>query len=229
MYGYAGSSASASSVAPFTSPAPMTNPAGQMAQATAVAQTAATSVATKAQAIISAVPAALQGLASPAAVADLPTLTGLGDFLDLGVLDVLSGTNGSIGSTRNIENLSYQLDGGEPDIKIPWGTVQSTPLAVAGLTGSSVGSSTVSASMGRATLVGELSAPQSWATAAPSTNYVAPTLQDSAFSEAMESGPAGQPGVPGMPIGGMGQGGSRFPGPKYGTRLTVMPRPLSVG
>ena len=229
MYGYAGSSASASTLTPFTSAPQTTNPAGQAAQGAAVAQTSATSAATHAQSIMSAIPTTLQGLASPAAAADPPSLTGLGDFFDFGVLDASSVTNGSIGSFRNIENASYQLDAGEPEIKIPWGTVQALPAPAAALaTGSGLGGGAVSAGMGRATLVGELSAPQSWAAAAPATRYVAPALPGSGFTDAPESGAAGTPGVPGMPIAGMGQG-SRFPGPRYGLRLTVMPRPIAVG
>jgi PPE-repeat protein len=247
MYVYAASSASASTLTPFTPPAQTTNPAGQAAQGAAVAQATGTSAATNGQSIMSAIPTALRALASPTAAADPPSpfSTGSfagGDFFDFGLLDGISAVNASVGSTRNLENMGYQLEGGEPEIKVPWGTVQEPKAPAAALgtglgggavsaalgTGSGLGGDAVSAGMGRATLVGALSAPQSWAAAAPATRYVAPALPDSGFSNATESGPAGTPGVPGMPMAGMGQG-SRFASPKYGVRLTVMPRPLSVG
>ena len=68
MYGYAGSSATASTLTPFTSPPPTTNPAGAGSQAAAVAQSSTSSGSQ----LMSAVPQALQGLASSAA-ADPPS------------------------------------------------------------------------------------------------------------------------------------------------------------
>lgn len=69
MYGYAGSSAVASQLTPFTAPQPTTNTGGLAGQTAAAAQATATSVATNTQATLSqamsAVPTALQGLASP--------------------------------------------------------------------------------------------------------------------------------------------------------------------
>lgn len=69
MYGYAGSSAAASQVTPFKEPNPTTNPAGLADQAAAVTQaggSTANSTAQTAQ-MISSLPNAIQGLASPAA------------------------------------------------------------------------------------------------------------------------------------------------------------------
>jgi PPE-repeat protein len=69
MYGYAGSSAFATTLTPFTPPPPTTNPGGRAGQAAAVAQATATSAATNTQTVLSpltsVVPTALQGLASP--------------------------------------------------------------------------------------------------------------------------------------------------------------------
>ena len=77
MYGYAGASATASTLPPFTPPTPTTNPAGVAGQAATVAQAAGTSVGAHEQTIISsgpqlisAVPATLQGLASSTSSAD---------------------------------------------------------------------------------------------------------------------------------------------------------------
>ena len=66
MYGYAGSSAAASTLTPFTSPPPTTNPAGVTGQAAAAGQ----SIVSNGPRVINAVPQALQGLASAPAAAD---------------------------------------------------------------------------------------------------------------------------------------------------------------
>jgi PPE-repeat protein len=68
MYGYAGSSAAATTLAPFTLPQPTTNPGGPAGQAAAVAHAAATSAGTHAHTAMSSmstVPQALQALATP--------------------------------------------------------------------------------------------------------------------------------------------------------------------
>jgi len=69
MYSYAASSASASVLRPFTQPAQIANPAGQIGQAAAVAQASGTTAGTGTQdalsQLMSTLPTALQGLASP--------------------------------------------------------------------------------------------------------------------------------------------------------------------
>jgi PPE-repeat protein len=67
MYGYAGSSATASQLTAFSSPAQATNPAGQAGQAAAVTQAAGSAAGANAQLAqaMSTVPGALQGMASP--------------------------------------------------------------------------------------------------------------------------------------------------------------------
>ncbi len=231
MYGYAGSSASASTLTPFT-PAPQTtDPAGQAAQGAAVAQASGTS-AGHAQSIMSAVPTTLHGLASPAA-ADPPSIgEGIGNFIGLDSLTLLSTSNlanGTIASTRNLENEAYEIGKGPPEGK-PWVPAPTLPAPAPTLaTGSGLGEGAVSAGLGRATFVGALSAPQSWAAAAPATGSVAKALPADGFSAAPEGGPAGTPGVPGMPMAGTGQGTRFAPGPRYGARITVMPRAIAVG
>ena len=79
MYGYAGSSAAASTLTPFTPPPPTTNAAVQAATVAQTAGTPAQIISTGPQ-LMSAVPQALQGLAAapaaaaPAATPDLSTL-----------------------------------------------------------------------------------------------------------------------------------------------------------
>ena len=71
MYSYASSSAAASTLKPFTQPAQTTNPTGPAGQAAAVAQVTGTSAGSGTQStlsqLMSAVPSALQSLASPLA------------------------------------------------------------------------------------------------------------------------------------------------------------------
>jgi PPE-repeat protein len=72
MYGYAGSAATATQLTPFTPPAPATSAGGLAAQSAAAAQAAGSAAGTPAQTVlstvprlISALPEALQSLASP--------------------------------------------------------------------------------------------------------------------------------------------------------------------
>jgi PPE-repeat protein len=65
MYGYAASSAAASTLAPFTAPKSATNPAGLSGQSAAAAQAAGSHAQTAASTSLSAVPTTLQGLAQP--------------------------------------------------------------------------------------------------------------------------------------------------------------------
>ena len=101
MYGYAANSAAASTLKPFAQPVQTTNPAGQASQAAAVAQTTSASAAagthdTLAQ-LMSSLPTALQGLASPISSASgSSTLAAspIGSWLTQ-LLNFLSGSDGS--------------------------------------------------------------------------------------------------------------------------------------
>src|SRR5580693_823657 len=66
MYGYAGSSAAASTLAPFADPPATTTTTGAAAQAATAAQATGTGTQTTLSQLMTAMPAALQGLASPA-------------------------------------------------------------------------------------------------------------------------------------------------------------------
>ncbi len=68
MYGYAGASATASTLTPFISPPPTTNPAGAAGQAAAAGQ----SVVSKGPQFMAAIPHVLQGLAAAPAAATAP-------------------------------------------------------------------------------------------------------------------------------------------------------------
>jgi len=99
MYGYAGSSAAASTVTPFRSPPETTSPAGAAGQAGAVAQATGTSSSAGVQStlsqVVSTVPNALHGLASP-----LSSAAGSNPF-----------AAGSNTATTGISGLMNALDG----------------------------------------------------------------------------------------------------------------------
>jgi PPE-repeat protein len=93
MYGYAGSSAAASTLTPFAEPPVTTTATGAAAQAGAVAQAAGTGTQTTVSQLVTAVPAALQALAAPATSTSTSTSSGLESGL-MNVLNFLTG-NGS--------------------------------------------------------------------------------------------------------------------------------------
>jgi PPE-repeat protein len=98
MYGYAGSSAAASTLTPFDQPAETTNPAGQVAQGSAVTRAAGTPAGTGAQTVdqvMSAVPTALQGLSSPVSAASNPALAIPGQGILADLLNFLDGADGN--------------------------------------------------------------------------------------------------------------------------------------
>jgi PPE-repeat protein len=107
MYGYAASSAAASTLAPFTPPKSTTDPAGVTGQSAAVVQAAGTSAGSHAQTVastsLSSVPQTLQGLAQPVQSANgfvtgngaaLASSTASGSSGPLSALSSLAGATG---------------------------------------------------------------------------------------------------------------------------------------
>jgi PPE-repeat protein len=90
MYGYAASSAAATTLAPFTPPKPTTNPGGLAGQAASVAHAAGTAAGTHVQtmASMSMVPQTLQGLAQPL---QSTSASGLSSMMGTGVSAASSG------------------------------------------------------------------------------------------------------------------------------------------
>jgi PPE-repeat protein len=201
MYGYASQSTVATKVTPFTPPAPTTNPGGVAGQAAAVDQAASTSAGTaqtimsSGRQLMSAVPQALQGLAQPLQAANPPSaLSSLMSLTSLftPVIALIGLGQGSAGLGVGAGGLGYavhqwpssadrqntivdQLDtilnrlGAAPAGGSGAGAFVSSGSA--GLSASGAGS--VSAGIGQAGLVGRLSVPQGWATAAPAIRPVA--------------------------------------------------------
>jgi PPE-repeat protein len=105
--------------------------------------------------------------------------------------------------------------------------------AIGSLGSPNLGGSAVSAGMGRATLVGTMSVPHSWAPAAPATSpaltasqaegwYMPPGVEEASATQ-------GTPGMPGMPMAGGTARGWGFAAPRYGFKPTVIARPPAAG
>ena len=106
MYGYAASSAAASTLAPFTPPKSTTNPAGLTGQSAAVAQAAGATAGSHAQTVastsLSAVPQTLQGLAQPT-----QTASGLSSLVTSnGAALASSGASGATGPMSALSSLA---------------------------------------------------------------------------------------------------------------------------
>jgi PPE-repeat protein len=248
MYNYAGSSASASKVAPFTTAPPVANPAAQAAQTAAVTSSATTSTGTAQSTLtqlISGLPSQLQSLASPtsaaSAASSMPVLTEIWFLLtgqtglptNLGTF--LNGISPYTSFFYNTEGLPYFSVGmGNFGVQISkslgWITNGAAPGAAAvphglpglgGMLGG--GAPPVAAQLGSAASIGKLSVPATWAAAAPATHADAHLV--SAIRPVSEA--AGGPGnlLGGMPLAGMGAHGASGASPRYGFRPTVMARP----
>ncbi|QLL05350.1 PPE family protein [Mycobacterium vicinigordonae] len=209
MYGYAGSSAAASTLAPFTAPSPTTEPAGPVSQSAATGQ----AIASNGPQLMSAVPQALQGLAAaPAAVAAADPADSLTELLTLLTLIIIpltaidipiattSATASTTSATASFTSAATSYRGfminadrdyaqgkgpytgyGPGGAMVPqW--IFGGPNALAdALTPTPV---TVAADMGLGTRVGALSVPSGWSTAAPAFRPMAYALPITAVDAA---------------------------------------------
>jgi PPE-repeat protein len=172
MYGYAASSSSASNLPPFTGPPHTTHPTGAAAQAAATNQSAGGPTQ-----LLSQLPTAMQQLAAPAPSPEVPSL--LTYLLQIpSITSATASTSSASFSGSSIVTTNHALavnalrddaQGIGPFLAAApaTSTVVSPPAAPAGV-------GAPSAAMGRASVVGALSVPQSWAaTAAPPTDPAA--------------------------------------------------------
>jgi PPE-repeat protein len=254
MYGYAGSSAAASTLTPFAAP-PATTTFGQAA---------GTGTSAPLSQLVTSVPAALQGLASPV------TSTSAGSGLQ-GLLDLLSGNSSSTTGFSGLFNELFSSNGLGLNANI-WNTIFSsgfyTPAntlgaftslfggAAAGDAAAGAGEAAaaadgiggavaaapaaglrelgglgggVSAAMGRGATLGALTLPPSWNEIAPTVSPL-PGLQGAALGGMpLAPPPAVAAGMPVMPFANAA--GSRFGAatPRYGLRPTVMAHPPAAG
>jgi len=212
MYGYAGSSAAASRLTPFTSPPPTTSPGGLAGQAAAV-----TAEGSHASMVISALPQALQSLASPAASTSSAsglTLPALGSALTAligstpakALLEVPSVTSTAASSTSASAS-SASVGVGTRGLAATQDLATSQEargIIRGGALGPSTGPgpapagsiaayapSPVTAGLGRAPMIGSLSVPQGWAIAAPETRLVATQLVSTSLGAAPAAAESG--------------------------------------
>lgn len=197
MYGYAGSSASATMLNPFTPPPPNTETGWLPLQAAAVTRAAGLSAGhaqhntPSAARSLSAVPTVLSGLASPAA--SLPLLAPL-EWLDLAAdlsglfVDPEIGVAGlGLDSIVGITGLPYDVVGYQigvhtDDIVSGWAGLESFPGTAAvpptpfAAPITNVDGSAVSAGLGEADSTGALSVPPTWTVEAPAIRPLAVAL-----------------------------------------------------
>jgi PPE-repeat protein len=244
MYGYAGSAASATTLAPFTSPPSSTNTDGQANQAAAVTQATGTaagdvqSTVLSAQQALTAIPATLSGLASAAPAAALSPTDLLNLLSDLiAIFFDLPANVAGLGADTPLQLVSFYPDvasyyvGLHTDQLVSsWGGIEDwpgtapvpvTPITAIPSPGSLVSAGSVSAGMADANTVGKLSVPAGWTGAAPALRAAGLALPatSTAAAAAASSGGAGslwgQMATAGMAGRAMaGTGGAGAPRPR---------------
>jgi PPE-repeat protein len=184
MYGYAGSSASATRLTPFNAPAPTTSPAGLAAQSAVLAEGVEGAAATPARTVISTLPQLVSALPQALQSLAAPTSSSLVDLLGVGApyAGVLAGGIGVVGAgvgtgaaSIGTVDISLGIVGTAAQASVmAAGGAAGPALAAAGGGGPATGvlvdhveaGPTTSAALGKAGAVGALSVPPSW-TAAP--------------------------------------------------------------
>jgi PPE-repeat protein len=211
MYGYAASSASATSLTPFTPPQQTTNPGGSTGQAAAVSQatgTAAGNVQSTVQQAFSAVPNALTSAATSAATSaqagdPLGTLSDLiSIFLDapssiatfaadipFGVIGVVALPLDIIGAGTGLhtDDIVSGWNGQQAWPDVGSAPVEAFPARLLNLPPGTMPPPSLSAGLGEANTVGALSVPPTWAVATPAVkpiSYTLPALPATAASAA---------------------------------------------
>jgi PPE-repeat protein len=205
MYGYAASSASATSFPPFTPPQQNTNPGGSTTQAAAASQAAGTSAGnaqstvSSIQQAFSSVPNTLQSLATAAPAAAAPAQTDplstlanlISVFLDAPsaiatfAADIPFGTLGVVSLPLDIVGAGTGLH--TDDIVSGWNgqqawpdegpaPVQPFPPQLLNLPPGTLPPPSVAADLGEANAVGALSVPPTWTVATPAVKPISYTL-----------------------------------------------------
>ena len=235
MYAYAGSSASAAQLTPFTPPAPTTIAAGVPAQSAAAAEAAVSAAGTPVQTVIStagqlvsALPQALQSLASPTSSSSLVDLLGLfapyagAAAAGIGVVGGGVGTGaasiGTVDISLGIVGTAMQASG----MAAGAGGAAAASLAATGGGGSATGvlaghveaGTAASASLGTAREVGALSVPPSWTAVAPTARPLVSVPGITLAADPIRAGgmpPAMWSALPMALLNGRGAPGTRTP------------------
>ena len=231
MYGYAASSASASTLTPFEGPPQITDPGGVAAQATAVSEATGEAAATQSTltSLVSALPTALQGMAMPASLGTaaagvLPISTSSGDIANYMNIMVMP-----LFALSSLLGIAQTMQGLAATAATQLGEVAAEAVeaaAGAAAAGAEAAGGAALGAMGQAASLGSLSVPAAWTS-------VIPTAHLTGVSSALPGAAPGAVGnVPpsllgGMPRGAAGQG--PVAGPRYGMVPTVMAQPPSAG
>ncbi|MDP7701981.1 PPE family protein [Mycobacterium sp. TY815] len=245
MYGYAGYSAVATQLSPFVGPDEIANPSGLTAQAVAVNQAGGASAAgqqgTVSQ-LFSAVPNALQGLSgsnSGQGLSEITNflLTGNGpanwqDFMttwgpNANIWNTITST-GTLTPGATVGTLSSLF--GAPAMTDVAGAAQEVLPGALGSTATgsleSGGGLQGLAAVGNSGVVGKLSVPPAWTSAAPVTSPLHSALGGTPM---VAPPPAGTPGMPGVPLGNVAAQPYGRAVPQYGFRPIVVMRPPAAG
>jgi PPE-repeat protein len=188
MYGYAGSSATATQLTPFIGPPQTTSPAGAAGQVPAVVDAVGTSSGANAHSalsqLMSVVPQMLHSAAAPAAAAPPSAITAIAGAaeqiggLALGpgqaapIVTVISSLSGYSQYLTGILNAASATGAASPGLAALSAGLGSGTSAL-GSAGVGAAGSAVSAGMGSAGGVGALSVPPSWAAATPTVRLAA--------------------------------------------------------
>jgi PPE-repeat protein len=201
MYGYAASSASATSLTPFTPPQQNTTPGGSGAQAAAASQAAGTSAGnvqstvSSIQQAFSAIPNALTSAATSAQTTPLDVLDLISDLISI-FFDLPADLAGIFVSvplgTLGIVSLPFDIGGygtgvHTDDIVSGWNGEQSWPetgpapvkpfpAPLLNLRAGTLPPPSLSAGLGEANTIGALSVPPTWAVATPAVKPMSFTL-----------------------------------------------------
>ncbi|MDT5226985.1 MAG: hypothetical protein QOH94_778 [Mycobacterium sp.] len=255
MYGYAGSSVAASTLAPFAEPPATTTTTGALG----------TGTQTTLSQLMTSVPAALQELASPvSSTSSTSGLNGIMDWLGLGgtnlstpagILSFLSGTDGSpLGALLNDNALNTLFSSGfympgnflgtmsdfvglgsaGAASEVAGDAAAGAAAAAAGGIGSAVTAPAAAiggvggeaaAAVGRGAAIGALAVPPSWTAITPAVSPLSAALG----ATPLAAPPAVATGVPAMPFATAAGNHADGSTPHYGFRPTVMAHPPAAG
>ncbi|BBU22818.1 PPE family protein [Mycobacterium xenopi] len=262
MYGYAGASAAATQLTPFSVPAQNTNPGALAAQSAAVSQATGSVAGTSTQSTLaqltSAVPTALQNLASPGASTSSSS-SGLGGIL--GLLTGQGSGNSALdnfwnewGPNANIWNTIFSSGFYMPSntlgaftslMSAGGGSAAAAEDALGGAASEALGGAAAAAPLGSLGSVGGLGSLGSGVSAAlgqgasigplsvpPSWTAAAPPINGlgaALGNTPLATPPAVAAGMPGMPLANAAGNGTGSAAPKYGFRPTVVTRSPAAG
>lgn len=247
MYNYAGRSANISAVKPFASAPDMTNPAGMANQTASVTAATGTSAGTAQNSLhtaMSQITSALGTLSTGMAAAEPadPVKSALSSGLVGYLGDIFTfyapfsttfyNTEGLPFFSAGIANTFMTIAktagsfGGAAAAPSAAAVPQAVPPPPALGLGLAGGGGPVAGTLGHAASVGRLSVPPVWGEHVPGQPNHGALLPVSNIREAPDAGAGNMFG--GMPLAGTGDGGAAR-GPRYGMRLTVMPRPPAAG